>query len=181
MGWLFGWDSKESLVSHCLTGGAKPRDYSALAHSIVGNNLWVVFERNADAPLTYEREGREPYVLPDRVLCLYLLQGRKHDGWGYKDLDESMGPSETNVPLKYLAMVPDPGGYATAWRERVKACRAAKNAKGKLLRTLKPGMRVKLYDGCKPAEVVIASVAPLTGYADGLRYRIAPRYVEAVL
>jgi hypothetical protein len=65
-----------------------------------------------------------------------------------------MGPCEVNCPLSYLELVPDPGGYATAWRERVRNYWLRK----KLAEAIKPGVvfrmkePVQFSDGCQWTE-----------------------------
>lgn len=63
---------------------------------------------------------------------LDLLQGggRSGDGWGYKDLDESVGPCAHDCPLAYLDAPHTPrDGWAAQWRERVRAYHVARKAK----------------------------------------------------
>ena len=47
---------------------------------------------------------------------------RYDDGcWGYKDMEESMGPAQSQAPLSILDLLSelkDPNGYAYAWRQR---------------------------------------------------------------
>lgn len=50
--------------------------------------------------------------------------------WGYKDMDEGMGPNCYSCPLSYLDLVPpDSSEYAVRWRERVRAWHAERAAK----------------------------------------------------
>lgn len=184
MGWLFtNGQTKEQLIQRCLYGGASPSDFRRLDHSVVGNNLWVVFERKPEAPTSrtigYANGESREYPIPERFLALYLLDG-SGEGWGYKDMDESMGPCETNCPQRLIDMVPDPGSYATAWRARVKAQREASAGKRRSIKALQLGQKVQLVEGCKPPVVTIASLKPLRGYGeDGRLYRIQPRHVAA--
>ncbi len=69
------------------------------------------------------REYRPPYRY---IGCDLLLPGRKGEGWGYKDLCESMGPCYYTCPLSHLDMVP----VANAeWRTQVHAWHAARKRK----------------------------------------------------
>lgn len=183
MGWLFGEPSKESLIERCLRGGAHPTGYTAIAHSVVGNHLWAVFEREPGQPDHVEYNGRT-YSRPARLLVLYLLaHSRRHGCWGYKDMDESMGPCYYDCPLKFLDMVPDPGGYATEWREKVRSFHAAKNDKRQLIKLLRTGTRLKLIDGCRPPVVTVLYTKPQIIGEDehGRRYRIMPRHIHMIL
>ena len=54
------------------------------------------------------------------VIGVFLLSKAGGD-WGYKPMDESVGPFYWNCPLAYLNEVPDPReGYSTKWRENVR-------------------------------------------------------------
>ena len=60
---------------------------------------------------------------PTKVFAVvFLTCGRtKHDGciWGYKDMDETMGPCESKCPASILALLtPTDSKYANEWRER---------------------------------------------------------------
>lgn len=116
MGYLSGWDSAKELKAHILRDDATP-EYKAIAHATtnVGRNLWVVYEK---------RDGSGA-----RLLALYLLRSYRGE-WGYKSVSESMGPAETDCPLRFLDMVPlDPKAqYAGPWREKVKAHHAKASA-----------------------------------------------------
>lgn len=174
MGWLYSqqWDTKESLVQHLLNGLPW---YNVIAHSVNGNNLWMVCEKKPDAP-----EGAE-----NRWLGLVMMQSGRGDGWGYKDMSESAGPYESNCPLKYLDMVPDPGGYATEFRARVRAYHAERGKLAKQRRGLAIGQTVKIKpgvrwrNGAEIAEMRIARLKPLTGEHEGGYYRLTPRLIEA--
>ena len=78
---------KCTCLAHCYRGGV----YSGV--------LWAVWER------TFTKDGQE--VRPtERWITCDLLRYRKDDGWGYKDMDESMHPYFYSCPLGYLKMVP---------------------------------------------------------------------------
>lgn len=170
MGWLYSseWKTKAEIVQHLLTGYPS---HTPIAHSCVGNHLWIVYEGQPDG----DKAG-------ERVLALCLLASHGNHGWGYKDMTESMGPYESDCPLKYLDMVPDPGGYATAFRERVRAFHDAKRAKKSLMSGLRPGVRVQFVEGCKPQSAVVDRLNPLVVVDDnGARYRVRPRHIQGVI
>lgn len=125
MGWLFksgatrrglieerrkSWErqSGEMLVkSQCLA-----HCYRGCAFSGV---LWSVWER------TFTKDGEETQPTERWIQC-DLLQYQRDYGWGYKDMEESMGPYYYSCPRKYLDMVPlDRFGGNTEWREEVMA------------------------------------------------------------
>jgi hypothetical protein len=127
MGWLFrpgstrkdwiaeltqGWERttpeggrvKTICLAHCYRGGS----FSGV--------LWSVWER------TFERDG-QPVQPPQRwINCDVLQFSKRDDGWGCKDMDESMGPYFFSCPLKYLDMVPQVANES--WRESVRAYHA---------------------------------------------------------
>lgn len=68
--------------------------------------------------------------------AVFLTCGRtRHDGtaWGYKDMEETMGPNEDKCPASILALLsPTENKWANDWRERcrnniAKAAEARKN------------------------------------------------------
>ena len=116
-----------------------------LAHCLKGNVLWIVRAKYL--------EGMEV----DRWIECNLLMSDMGE-WGYKDMEESSGPNECSCPLKYLDMVPCPyRGYAKAWRERVKAYWAERNAialRHGLKLKVKPGWHIKDGTPIETIEVV---------------------------
>jgi hypothetical protein len=80
----------------------------------------------------------------DRFIVLYLLV-KNNGAWGYKDIDESMGPVEVNCPLSFLDGLSPATGFATKWRERVKKYHASR-----VIPPLHPGCVVLLRKGLRP-------------------------------
>src|SRR2546430_4224535 len=141
MGWLYSQQSKADLISDCIrtheNGNGK---WVCLKHACVGNHLWTAWEHT-----------REEVSV--RYIVLFLLE--KADGmWGYKDVEESMGPCEHDCPLSLLALVPEPKrpeGYHD-WRQAVRNYHERRNQK------LAVGQAVRLTNG----EVfTITSLKPL--------------------
>ena len=111
MGWSFGWSSPSSLRAELNSqrGSLKIVKQSATCY---GRHLWTLYEQ------------------PDggRFISLDLIE-RSGADWGYKSIDESMGPVEVDCPLAIIDAAGEPSGeYAPAWRERVRAFHA-KNAR----------------------------------------------------
>lgn len=73
-----------------------------------GNTLWTVH----DGP-------------SGRWLGCYLLS-RSRDGWGYKPMEESMGPYYYSCPLAFLAEAPI---ACPEWRDGVRKYHAERNAR----------------------------------------------------
>jgi len=135
MGWLFSesWRTRNALREHLVAGNG----VTTLKSCWVGNNLWAV------------QEGTKTDGTVVRFICLYLCRyhGKDLYGWGYKDVDESMGPTETSCPIGYIELVEsherehgyEPSGYAAEWRKRVRSRHALKTRK------LEVGQKFKLY------------------------------------
>ncbi len=126
MGWMFGWSSRKDLVDHVTaTFENDQRRISVIKKFYSGNNLWTVWERQSKVAPT----DKERFIVVFLILGGNNCTGGQGHGWGYKDVSEDMGPCEVTCPLSFLDMVPDPGGYATAWRERVRKHWATRNQK----------------------------------------------------
>ena len=136
MGWLFTQDStKKEIVTERTTGWEKALPDGTtmknvcLRHCYRGNRfsgiLWTVWER------TFQKDGSQVKA-PERWIGCDLLRYQSGYGWGYKDMEEAMGPCEVSCPLCYLEMVPV---ACAEWRQGVRsyhqrqaAKRAAKSA-----------------------------------------------------
>ncbi len=91
---------KNTCLKHCYRGGV----FSAV--------LWSVWER------TFTKDDKEVQPTERWIQCDLL----RCDGgeWGYKDIEESMGPYYFSCPLGYLNLVPmDKYGGNSEWREQV--------------------------------------------------------------
>lgn len=112
MGWSIGWNSKAELVDYLLKGCTQG-DMKLLDKAMVGGTLYALCQRGEH-----------------RFIGVFLIKGYRERGgteWGYKGMDESMGPCEATCPERLLAQSNDMSGYAVEWRAR---CRAARKAKG---------------------------------------------------
>lgn len=138
MGWTFEYGTRwlsrkeyaENIIRECTaTWEHNGQKFSTrpLAHSLRGNDLWVVMER------THHNTGEV-----NTWIALYRLS--KHEGmWGYKDMDEDCGPYFHTCPLKFLKMTEPKTDYSREWRERVRQYHNYVNARrraGKSLRGL---------------------------------------------
>ena len=127
MGWLFCKPTRDDLVQHLL--GAHAGHLERVDHALVGNALWVLYRDKASS---------KTFIL------LFMLKGARgsaHDPWrwGYKDVDESMGPCDTSCPERLLAASCDDSEVAVAWRERCRAQHADRRQREQFVRNLKPG------------------------------------------
>jgi hypothetical protein len=135
--------SKQDIIRELLDDSAYS-NHKVIDKSISGNNLWVVIADKNNPEL-------------DRHIALYLLKADK-DGWGYKPIDEQMGPYESNCPLRFLDMVPQPEGpYAGEFRERVRAYHKQQQVKRKQRTGLRAGETVKARYGVSLAGAAIES------------------------
>lgn len=125
MGWLFmpGCD-RRSMIEDRTEGWARTNNdgteiqTTCLAHCYRGNCfsgvLWSVFER------TFVRDGKPVASAQRWIQCDLLKYSKWDDGWGYKDMDESMHPFYYSCPKKYLELVPiETFGGNAEWREQV--------------------------------------------------------------
>ena len=117
MGWLFSprWATRADLVRH-LRRPERFGDRMQLVRACVtGSHHWYLVRELATG---------------QHWIGLDLMQSGRADGWGYKDMDESVGPTAVDCPLAYLAAPhAEPGGFAGPWRDRVRAYHAARRAK----------------------------------------------------
>jgi hypothetical protein len=97
-----GMSVKSTCLAHCYRGG------------VFSGVLWTVWERSFTK--------NEAEVQPnERWIGCDLLRSQRGFGWGYKDMDESMGPSFYSCPLKYLDLVPiERFGGNAEWRATVR-------------------------------------------------------------
>lgn len=129
MGWLFrsGYSRKDLIEDRsksweCTQQNGTLVKTNCLAHcyrgGVFSGVLWTVWER------TFLKEGK-PVEKPQRWIGCDLLQSRKDEGWGYKDMDESVHPFYYSCPLGYLAKAPleEYGGNAE-WRDMVRSYHA---------------------------------------------------------
>jgi hypothetical protein len=118
MGWSYTQNATRADVIRKLT--APSSSLATLKSTVVGNALWAV-QQTPDG---------------ERFIALYLLQGDKGYGWGYKGMTESAGPYTYSCPLNYFTLVPEaPNDYARDWREKVKQYHQEKRS----VRALKAG------------------------------------------
>jgi hypothetical protein len=173
MGWMSGWNSRQELVDHLTTphqwnNEGKQHTLRVIKKCFRGNNLWTIMERVVDGQQT------------DKFIVLFMLKPFGHEGWGYKDVEETCGPTYYNCPVSWLDEVPDPGSFATAWRENVRQA-ATK------LKAFKDGQRivfpweVRFGDGVTAKEFTVEKFRRRTLFRrpDGVLCRLTKRIQEA--
>ena len=120
MGWLYPYHTKTRAD---LVKGLRA-EYNTPTHKILrsqcaGNRFWALCE------------GTRSDGQVIRYILLCLLQGPERndpDGsWGYKEMDESVGPYYYDCPLSYLDLATEPvNDSARIWREKVRAHHSSK-------------------------------------------------------
>src|SRR5687768_3325244 len=116
MGWYgaYDWTTRADVIRALTTGDEYSKDFSKLvASASVGTNLWQV---------------RELVKTGERFIILHMISGDKRNGYGYKPVEESMGPYQYSCPLSYLDLAPPVKGadgqaaeWSAKWREGVRA------------------------------------------------------------
>lgn len=146
------------MVREIVAEGSMLRN---VAYKVVNSALYTVEERKDNGA---------------RYIGVYVLS-RQGGEWGYKSMDESMGPYYFDCPLKFLDMVPEPESqYAKEWRQKVRA----------KVRPLAVGDKVRLIDGCKfrgqeVKEVMIQCTRPLiVTTPDGTNVALKKSLIEGV-
>src|SRR6185312_17324597 len=96
MGWTHTpGATKDDIVHQLLT------EFSPLDHQLRGGVLWAVVDDD----------------MIGRYIVCFLLGDAGPDGWGYKDIDESMQPYYYGCPLRLLDLAPV---ACRPWRRRVR-------------------------------------------------------------
>ena len=165
MGWTFPYDTetKKDLIRDLKAPKATETwVFRTLKSCVRGNVMWAV------------QESGKPGETRKFVAC-YLLAKHGGDTWGYKDMDETMGPCDINCPVSYLDLADEPTEkFAIEWRKKVREAAAIKSS-----RKPKVGEYWKLSNG---QVHKILSVKPLRGSFQWTTYRIPRRMLrEAVV
>ena len=178
MGWLisYGDTKSETIARRTKTevNAEGTRRWSYPKSCVRGNCLWKI--------MVIEDLKDGVWVEDIRLIALDLLAkgSRSDEGWGYKDIDETMGPYETSCPISYLDMVPCPDSEcARDWREKVRERAAGKQAVTEVIRAMKKGDTLYLKKGCKPEAIILSSKRPLRGHVNGMAYKIPRRMIDA--
>jgi hypothetical protein len=163
MGWLFLYEkrSRKEMLEHLRRPERYGQDNELLRSVAVGNNHWYLCKHKST----------------DKVwIGLDLMKGSRADRcWGYKDIDESMGPCEVNCPLSFLDKASEPEGYAIEWRQKVREYHAKKAAR------VAPVAGLVVQYGEHQYRLV-EPYAPRKGWlvtrvSDGARFRMPARHL----
>lgn len=116
MGWLYQHDPVSDPVGYLTnqyTHEGEHRAYRVLAAARVANTVYMAVKST-------DKATGQSYVFASVI----LISNSRKNGFGYKDMDESVGPCECACPdhimrlLSPIADMPNPG-YAADWRARV--------------------------------------------------------------
>lgn len=165
MGWMFStnWSDRKSLIKHLTeTETDENRTRTCLAHCLRGNVLWTVWEIQ-----------RTNGTVKRCIGCDLLQNGGANDGWGYKDMEESMGPYYYTCPLKYLGMVPEVA--CQEWRDLVIAKANLKSLQ------IHPGTLYELREGFLLKVIQITALIGKNDYVgksrEGKEFKIRRNYL----
>lgn len=167
MGWTFPYGATRRQIIDELTPAECPSGdagglFRTLRHCCKGNVLYAL------------HESVKPDGSSTKWIGVYLMGKHGGNDWGYKDMDETMGPYYYNCPVKYLDEADEPANECAAnWRAEVRR-RAAERAS----KRPRVGEYWKLRDGCRPPTVRVTSVRPLRGESSGISYRLPRKYLD---
>ena len=154
MGWLYSeaWPTASAMRDH-------------LRDSLTRSGYDIV----KDALTHYGRHYYAAIRKDGKTFIFVALIERDRIGYGYKDMDESMGPNNVDCPLSILdAASPvedlysgDPLEWATKWRANVRAFHAAKKASRASAKSVKLGDKVWIANA-RGNPFTVASVGRAT-------------------
>ena len=161
MGYTSGWSSLKSLKDYLLQITKNPTSHlNIIDHKSTnyGRRLWVAYE--------YKNKSLS-------FIALYLI-GKHSSDYGYKDMDETMGPSYYDCPLSLINKTTgDSSRYSQDWRDQVKAYH--QNIKNNSV--LKDGDVVDVYgEKFKIIEKRKRSYRA-ERVKDGKRFRVSPNQI----
>lgn len=134
MGWLYSsaWQTPSAMRDHL-------RDSLTRAGHTIVKDASVAYGRRYYAAI---RNSHDKKVT---IFVALINGGRGDHGYGYKDMDESMGPCEKDCPLSLLALCDEPPNeWAKTWREEVRAYHAARTGQLTLAKSVQLGAKVWL-------------------------------------
>lgn len=126
MGWLF-YDKTpaniEDEIRRLCTGHTPERSMAPVRMALVGSTWYVAVRVQYASPeearrqiSLFELQADNSFVFA--AVILTQISG----GWGYKDLDETVGPVESRAPAAILDLLsPTTDNWALEWRQRCRA------------------------------------------------------------
>jgi hypothetical protein len=89
-----GWTTIPGYTKRQVINELTNNDY-VHKHKLVGNELWIVEQ------FTNKKTGQQ-----EKIIVLYLLDNYGGE-WGYKPIDELMGPCYYGCPLEFFELAQD--------------------------------------------------------------------------
>lgn len=161
MGWTFYTtahvqsrdDEKREIAALCIFD-SDDRTAKPIQLSKVGSTWYAAVDVTFRLGAEHKTHG---YIAPEEgtyVFAAVILVRYDAGCFGYKELDETMGPVESKAPaslLKRQSEIADPDSYAHAWRQR---CRDhANRPRWKIGDRIRLADDVQLQDGSTVREV----------------------------
>ena len=161
MGWTYHYNiprNERAEIEALCTFENEDRACRPIRTSQVGT-VWYLAVEVQLKDLTAETYGYEVDAMGRYVFGVVILTRRSAGEWGYKDMDESMGPVEAQAPLALLDLLsPTTKEYAISWREQCRktaAMRSRKIAHGDCIELTEPLM---FKDGCERSKFRVEKV-----------------------
>lgn len=149
MGWTFYMNRPAcvaSEINRLCTFATEEKSAAPIKACLVGSTWYVAVrvQMLGDAAIPGGRDPHDAYDLDATgayTFAAVFLTRIDGGEWGYKDMDECMGPCEAEAPLSLLKLLsPTSRDYALGWRER---CRIVAGLKS---RTVSDGDVIKLAE-----------------------------------
>jgi len=97
MGWYYTLGAtRKDIIAEITAEQSRPDGghFKTIRKCTAGNVLWALHESKVgDDTQTW-------------IGCYLLTNGGNHEGWGYKPMEEAMGPFYYTCPLIYLELAP---------------------------------------------------------------------------
>ena len=157
--------------------GVSHRDWFAREFGVNPERFVDIGSVGTTVYAAYRSSLTEPEYPDGRIIGLVILTARypsdPYYNFGYKEMDETMGPAEDRMPERILNKLDDPpdGEYAAQWRERVRAYHAERKARPKTKRG-----DVLLFESPIGGETRFTLVDPRRNILEttrGVRYRVS--------
>jgi hypothetical protein len=173
MGWLVSYEqlprgmkALEYLKQNALKWSGTENPPQVVASAQVGNVCYFAVKFPNPSAADYYKVDADGSI----VACLVFLTSNKRDGFGYKDMDETMGPCEASAPLWLLNKLtplkefPEgydgPGKYAANWRERCRLNGELQKVRNKL----KEGMKITLTEPLRFTDGAVLDKFEIVSY-----------------
>lgn len=143
MGWLFyniKGKSRKTEMDSKYNWESEQAIYTVLKSSMVGSVYYAAVK-------SVLKDGSKTDVFA--AVCLTSADKRNDMNFGYKDMDESVGPNEARCPVGILDLLtdPPPNEWAAQWRAKCRAYHASKKSKPKVGDTITLAAPVRFSDG----------------------------------